>query len=199
MIALEEHFFSTYASNDANYGRSFNGYPAYVNDGLRSLQDPKMRLQCMAAGNIAKQILSHTPVKGLGSSELCRSSNNELCDAFLANRSRFVGFALLPMAEPEAAAAELERCVKKLGFVGALLGCHLDGTFYDGIKFRPVFNKAVELDVPLYIHHCPPSDAMAMFYHGNYSARVASDLSTFSWGWHEQWRAPDPALRFAPV
>ena len=34
---------------------------------------------------------------------------------------RFAGFAALPMQDPEAAARELTRCVKELGFVGALV------------------------------------------------------------------------------
>ena len=35
--------------------------------------------------------------------------------------NRFVGFATLPINEPEAAAREFERCINDLGFKGALI------------------------------------------------------------------------------
>ena len=45
--------------------------------------------------------------------------NNELMEAIKATPTRFAGFAALSLQEPENAAKELERCVTKLGFVGA--------------------------------------------------------------------------------
>jgi len=88
------------------------------------------------------------------------------------------------MIAPLAAAAELARCVQDLGFVGALLDNHLDGEFYDAAKFWPVFEKAQELDVPLYIHPTFASEKMLEHYKGNYDDAVAQQLSAFGWGWH---------------
>ena len=47
---------------------------------------------------------------------------NDVCAEHVRKRpDRFQCFAALPMQDPEAAAAELTRCVKELGFVGALV------------------------------------------------------------------------------
>ncbi|KAK9427649.1 hypothetical protein V1505DRAFT_395901 [Lipomyces doorenjongii] len=56
------------------------------------------------------------------------------------------------MSEPATAAKELEGCVKEPGFVGALVDNHLNGQFYDDERFWSVFEKAQELNGPIYIH-----------------------------------------------
>ncbi|KAK9252732.1 hypothetical protein V1507DRAFT_443540 [Lipomyces tetrasporus] len=64
------------------------------------------------------------------------------------------------MSEPAAAAKELECCVKELGFVCALVDNHLNGQFYDDERLWSVFEKAQELNVPIYIHPSFASDSM---------------------------------------
>jgi predicted TIM-barrel fold metal-dependent hydrolase len=58
----------------------------------------------------------------------------------------------LPTPDPNAAADELERAVTKLGFKGAMIMGLTHGRFMDDKQFRPIFERAVALDVPLYIH-----------------------------------------------
>ena len=52
---------------------------------------------------------------------VAREANDMLAENMRKRPDRFAGFAALPMQDPEAAAAELTRCVKELGFVGALV------------------------------------------------------------------------------
>lgn len=91
------------------------------------------------------------------------------------------------MSEPEAAATELERCVKELGFVGALIDNHLEEgkgekLFYDAERFWPVFAKAEELDVPVYIHPTfATEEMMEVLYQGNYGEGTAFGLSMAGW------------------
>ncbi len=67
---------------------------------------------------------------------------NDLLAAEIAKRpDRFDGFAALPMQDPDAAAAELTRCIKELGFKGALV---------NGFSQRDVEDSAVYLDAPEY-------------------------------------------------
>ena len=87
----------------------------------------------MNAGSITTQVISHAPF--YGNAQECQAGNDELANACRNNIHRFAGFAMLPMLDPEAAAAELERAVKELGFVGALINNHTDGTFYDDEKY----------------------------------------------------------------
>src|SRR5580765_1855299 len=50
-------------------------------------------------------------------------SNDILAGEIARRPDRFAGFAGLPMQDPDAAARELTRCVKELGFKGAMVNC----------------------------------------------------------------------------
>jgi predicted TIM-barrel fold metal-dependent hydrolase len=90
------------------------------------------------------------------------------------------------MADPESAASELERAVKELGFKGAMIWNHLkDGTYYDALRFDPVFAMAQKLDVPIYLHPAAPTAEISkQLFAGNYPASTAGRLGTNSLGWH---------------
>ena len=90
------------------------------------------------------------------------------------------------MSKPLEAASELERCVRKHGFVGALVDNHVHGQFYNDERFWPIFEKAQGLDVAIYIHPSFASDIMLEHYKGNYDDKVALALSAFGWGWHSE-------------
>lgn len=72
----------------------------------------------------------------------------------------FIGAAQLPQspqADMVASAAELERCVKELGFVGCNLnpdpsGGHWTAPRLDDRYWYPIYEKMSELDVPAMIH-----------------------------------------------
>ena len=51
--------------------------------------------------------------------EIAREANDFVAAAVKRHPSRFAGFAALPIAAPEQAAAELERTVRDYGFKGA--------------------------------------------------------------------------------
>ena len=53
--------------------------------------------------------------------EVAREANDVLPREMRKRPDRFAGFAALPMQDPDEAARELTRCVKELGFVGALV------------------------------------------------------------------------------
>jgi 2,3-dihydroxybenzoate decarboxylase len=62
------------------------------------------------------------------------------------------GFAALPLQDPQAAAREPERAVTQLGFRGAMVNAHTQGRYLDDPVMRVVWESAVSLDVPLYLH-----------------------------------------------
>ena len=72
------------------------------------------------------------------------------------NPARFAAWAFLPMQDPEAAAAELRRCVRDLGFVGGHVASNVRGVYLPDERFRPIFEAAAELDVPLFVHPADP-------------------------------------------
>ena len=179
LITLEEHFISSSIDGALD---SYNKWSYPVSSKLKSLGDD--RIKDMDAGKINLQVISHAPY--CATIDECRIGNDELAKACKDESKRFAAFAMLPMLEPGEASVELERCIKQLGFVGALVNNHTDGTFYDDEKYWPVFEKAVELDVPIYIHPSFPSQTMADHYKGNYPDQVAFMLSIASWGWHSE-------------
>ncbi|KAB8235897.1 hypothetical protein ETB97_003382 [Aspergillus alliaceus] len=183
LITLEEHYVSAKAREASPEARAhYANFPPHILTKLENLGDE--RILDLDKGNVSLQVISHGP--GNLSSPTCAAINDDLASAIAKNPTRLAGFAMLPMSEPAAAATELARCVTELGFVGALVENHLDGQFYDDDRFWPVFAKAQELGVPIYIHPTFASDSMMEHYKGNYSDSVALALSAFGWGWHAE-------------
>jgi 2,3-dihydroxybenzoate decarboxylase len=52
---------------------------------------------------------------------MSRRANDYLAEHIAKYPKRLKGFAALPLQDPQAAAQELTRCVKELGFCGALV------------------------------------------------------------------------------
>lgn len=187
IITLEEHYISSKVINTAEDPHYAN-FPAHITTKLQSLDAE--RIQDLDNGHVSLQIISHAP--GAQPPHLCTAANNDLASAISHHPTRYRGFALLPMAEPALAASELERCVTELGFVGALIDNHTNGQFYDAERFWPVFAKAQDLDVPIYIHPSYATDnddnggSMMEHYRGNYDDSVALALSAYGWGWHSE-------------
>lgn len=84
------------------------------------------------------QIISHNPAV-CSALDVCHKTNDEVYEEVKSNPSRFAGIATLPMGDPSAAAEELTRCVKELGFVGALITNHANGKFYDDGVLLTIF------------------------------------------------------------
>lgn len=159
----------------------FAAFPADTARKLKSIDDE--RIKDMNDADITMQVLSHGAMDH-GTHTLCHQINDELATKISKNPSRFKGFATLPMGNPSEAASELERCIKELGFVGALIDNHLDGEFYDDEKFWVLFEKACVLDVPIYIHPTFTAEKDMGRYRGKYSEDVAVGLSNWGLGWH---------------
>jgi predicted TIM-barrel fold metal-dependent hydrolase len=105
------------------------------------------RITAMDEAGIDLQIFSDTtPSAGrlepLVSRELTRQANDAVAAAVSKYPERFLGFATLPLLDPAAAARKLERTVRDLGFVGALINGHVNGRYLDDKFFWPVFDCA---------------------------------------------------------
>ncbi|KAK4957448.1 hypothetical protein LTR10_005411 [Elasticomyces elasticus] len=90
-------------------------------------------------------------------------ANNYIYDQIKDHRDKLGAFAALSMHDPKQAGQELRRCVKELGFHGALLNdfqhAGPDGEtylFYDQSEYDAFWEVCVELDVPIYIHPAAP-------------------------------------------
>jgi aminocarboxymuconate-semialdehyde decarboxylase len=87
--------------------------------------------------------------------ETARRFNDALA-ASIAGDGRFGAWAFLPMQDPEAAADELRRCVRDMGFAGGHIGSNVRGVYLQDARFSPIYRAALELDVPLFVHPADP-------------------------------------------
>jgi len=196
VVALEEHYtvprIVAGVSPDAIARRGFPG-PDFVwaqTTKRNELADlGAARLADMDAGGITTQVLSVAGpgadlVPGQPGIDLARAYNDALAEACARHPTRYRGFAHLPMLAPEAAADELERTVKHLGFHGALVNGATDGRFLDDPVFEPIFARAEELDLPIYLHPGIPTPAVRNAYYDNLPGNFSFTLALSAWGWH---------------
>ena len=120
------------------------------------------RLTDMDQGGIDMQVLSFVSpgvqvFEPKTAIKMAREMNDQLSRLVHENPARFAGLAALPMQSPEAAADELERSASELGMVGACIFSHTRGEYPDDKKFRCVFERANELNMPMYLHPRAPS------------------------------------------
>jgi predicted TIM-barrel fold metal-dependent hydrolase len=91
---------------------------------------------------------------------LCRRVNDGLSAICAQHPGRFSAFAALPLADMNAAAAELERALTLPGMLGAQLPGNYFLTRKDAEAVRPLLDVANRHHAVLFIHHGPrPGDA----------------------------------------
>ena len=84
--------------------------------------------------------------------QIVKIQNEKLAEFCAAHSDRFAAFASLTLQAPDLAVQELETAVKKQGLKGAAVGSSVNGVDFSDPKFHPVWAKAEELGVPLFIH-----------------------------------------------
>ena len=182
-IVLEEHFVT---AELAQYGGDVRGvidpdFFAYA--GPRLIDLGKMRLDEMDKYGIDLCVLSMTtPGVQLAPDRDAAVRGAKEVNDFLATEvqkhpTRYAGFAHLALQDPKAAADELERAVRQLGMKGALINGHTNGEYLDDDKFSPVWERAQELDVPIYLHPADPVSIPATI--AGYPEMAGSG---FAWG-----------------
>jgi predicted TIM-barrel fold metal-dependent hydrolase len=199
-IALEEHFWTSELAAAPGTGPLARRGGAALDGLLRDVG--AARVADMDAAGIDVQVLSHVQPAAQGLSgatgvSAAGRANDYLAAVTSSSGGRLAGFATLPTGSPSAAAEELSRCVRSLGFVGGLINSTLgtNDRFLDDPAFSVLLSRFEELDVPVYLHPAqPPAAVRSVFYRG-LAAPVAGALATNAWGWHAE--AGLHALRLA--
>jgi predicted TIM-barrel fold metal-dependent hydrolase len=114
------------------------------------------RLAAMDAQAIDIEVLSINP-NWYGrdrelAGQIVKIQNEKLAELCAARPDRFAAFASLTLQAPDLAVQELETAVKKQGLKGAAIGGSVAGEPFSDPKFFPVWAKAEELGVSLFIH-----------------------------------------------
>ena len=192
VITVEEHFITpAFAAGPGKATterfRNSRAGGALIVERLFEVGDK--RVAEMDAAGIDVQVLSlNSPgveQVEVGEAIACsRDANEFLADAIKKHPTRFAGFASLPTQAPDQAAAELERCVRQLGFKGANINGHTRGRYLDDKFFSPILERADALGVPIYLHPTVPPKAVVDALYGGFDPAVSGSLASGGWGWH---------------
>ncbi len=167
---LEHHF---YIKDTIDAMQKRKGYPNYdaqkdvINwyEGLSMPQGPLLdklldlseeRVKLMDELGISTALLSTSQgVEDLDTEdaiELARKTNDAVYELTQRYPGRFLGSAILPTKFVDEAVEELERCAHELNFVCWHTHSNLRGASLEEERFRPLFRKAAELGVFIYLH-----------------------------------------------
>lgn len=172
-IALEEHFAIDLTISDSQrYAR-----PEMWNTLRANLLDfEQQRLEAMDEWGTELSILSlNSPaVQSIADTQqaidVARRANDILAEQIARHPTRFGGFAALPLQDPAAAARELERCIKELGFHGFLVNGFTDTgdgvVYYDAPQYGDFWASVAALGKPFYMHPRDPLASREPIYDG---------------------------------
>jgi 2,3-dihydroxybenzoate decarboxylase len=181
-IALEEHFLVP--GFEIYWSPTFGDVDANIRNKLQArLEDfGDSRLETMDRAGIERCVLS---IAGPGvqvepqievACRKAREANDILAREIQRRPNRYSGFAHLAMQDPMGAASELERAMRELGFCGAMINGHTCGRYLDDPCYDPFWERAEELEAPIYLHPADPPVPYAAL--AGYNA-----LTRATWGW----------------
>jgi 2,3-dihydroxybenzoate decarboxylase len=168
-IAMEEHFMvpefmeyfaDTYPNINADIAKLAPG--ALMDFG-------EQRLAVMDEHHVEYVVLSlagpgvQAEKDGAAAQRKARAVNDFLVGEIQKRPARYGGFAHLAMHNPSEAAEELERCIRDLGFHGALINGQTNGEYLDLDKYSVFWERAAALEAPIYLHPGNPIDHPATY------------------------------------
>ena len=193
LIAIEEHWNLPELTAAVRALPEDRADPSLVfdemGDNLERLDDiGDARIAAMDAQGVDVQVISLAPpgthpLDAADARGLSRRANDIAAEAVARHPSRLRAFATLPMADPGAAAAELERAAG-LGLVGAMVYGRVGETPLDDPRHDDVFAVAAALGQPVFIHPQIPPQAVRQAAYGGFDPMTDLALATFGWGWH---------------
>ena len=167
LFDLYRKLLASNALNDPGFNSLWGFYLGSPSDRARAIIDrltwlDERRVKDMDTAGLDMMVLSLT---GPGvqifdaPTAVCvaRSTNDQLAEAIRKHPTRFAGIAAIAPQNPQEAAKELERAVRKLGLKGAVINSHTHDEYLDDQKFWDIFAAAEALDVPIYLHPQGPS------------------------------------------
>ncbi|GAA3046978.1 amidohydrolase family protein [Pseudonocardia yunnanensis] len=112
---------------------------------------------------------------------LARYVNEFAATLCSADRTRLVGFGMVPMQDPDAATAELA-AIREQGLHGVEIASNVLGVSIGDERFLPFFAEAERLDLPVFVHAMPamtdrlPASAMGTYVVGLEGALAAASM-----------------------
>ncbi|MEU6645558.1 amidohydrolase family protein [Saccharomonospora sp. NPDC046836] len=148
--------------------------------------DAERRIEAQHASGVDVEVL--TPMPPLLRYDLAIADGvslarhvNELTATFCAaDPARLIGFGLVPLQDPEAAAAELST-IRDLGLRGVEIASTVLGASIGDERFLPFFAEAQRLGLAVFVHALPtPTDRLPASAMGTYVVGVEGALAAAS-------------------
>ena len=122
------------------------------------LETAEERLRAMDEMRVDVHVLSLSPLMhwyeldAEAGVPMAKEANDDLAEMIASRPDRFAGLAYLPLQDPAAAITELERCIRDHGFVGVMVGSHVNGLDWDSDDLFPVLAAANDLGALIFVH-----------------------------------------------
>ncbi|MBI4408352.1 MAG: amidohydrolase [Gemmatimonadetes bacterium] len=142
-------------------------YPGDTNVAVRGHRDIAFRDEVLKRARVDLQVLTlTTPGTHVETPARARELACRVNDAFATivqeRPRRFAALATLPLNDPVASTAELERAVRGLGFAGAMVFSNVNGVALSDERYWPLWERADALGAVIHIHPTSPVGVEAM-------------------------------------
>jgi aminocarboxymuconate-semialdehyde decarboxylase len=148
--------------------------------------EAERRVQAMDGSGVDVEVLTPMPpllrydLPVTDGVALARYVNEWTATLCAAAPDRLFGFGMVPMQEPELAAAELTT-IRDLGLYGVEIASNVLGVSIGDERFLPFFTEAQRLSVPIFVHAMPaPTDRLPMSTMGTYVVGIEGTLAAAS-------------------
>lgn len=117
--------------------------------------DIEAQVKAMEEAGVERAVLSYPTtdahLKLGGLLEVARLYNNNIAEIIRRYPNKFIGAAILPVGKPSEMLEELKRA-QGLGFKAISLASSYDKAYLDEGMFRPIYSKAQEEGIPIFVH-----------------------------------------------
>jgi len=142
-------------------------YPGDYNILVPGHRDIEYRKGVLHEHGVTTQVLSFTtPGVHVEPPETAVKMARQINDAFAhvvrTSKGMFTALATLPLNDPAASVAELDRAMNQLGMPGAMVFSNVNHVALADERFAPLWKRADELRAVIYIHPTDPAGVEAM-------------------------------------
>lgn len=190
-VAIEEHW--TTPGIDRML-RTESGDPSIAHNDRGDLPERLLdigdqRVAWMDEAGIDVQILSIAPPGTHGCPapqgiELSREANDLVSEAVAKHPDRFRAMTTLPMSDPDAALAELQRTAKDPAHVGIMSYGRSGDRPLDDPAYDELLGAAAALGRPVFVHPQIPVESVRQASYRGFGPELDLGLATYGLGWH---------------
>jgi aminocarboxymuconate-semialdehyde decarboxylase len=144
------------------------------------------RVEAMDASGVDAEVLTPMPpllrydLPAADGLAIARSVNESVAALCAIVPDRLFGFGMVPMQDPDVAAAELAT-LRGLGLYGVEIASSVLGASIGDERFRSFFVEAQRLDLPVFVHAMPaPTDRLPASTMGTYVVGLEGTLAAAS-------------------